>query len=74
MNAMNAQERIRKALKSLMSDGEANACQVFKGYNMGTGKTGWHFARFGQSATFIGNNLVEALEWIEVEEDQRRNF
>ena len=64
---MKTQDQIRKALKSLMSDGEANACQIFRGYSMTTGETGWHFARFGQTATFIGNSLREALQWIEDE-------
>lgn len=71
---MSAKEKIRRALKAIMDDGEANACQVFRGYSMTTACTGWHFARFGQSATFIGDNVAEALEWIESEADNRRNF
>ena len=71
---MIAESKIREALKALMDDGEANACRIWKGYDMGTGETGWHFAQFGQSATFIGDNLAEAIEWIESEADNRRNF
>ena len=67
-----AKSKIREALKALMDDGEANACRVWKGYDMGTGLTGWHFTRFGQTATHIGRNLAEALEWIESEADQQR--
>lgn len=62
---MNAKQKIREALKTIMSDGEANACQIWKAYSMTTGETGWHFVRFGQTATFIGNSLEEALQWFE---------
>lgn len=71
---MNAKETIRKALKNLMSDGEANACEIWKGYDMGTGMTGWHYKRFGQTATFIGSNLSDALEWIECLADERKHL
>ena len=61
---MNASEQIHQALKSIMSEGEANACRIWKGYDIGTGETGWHYQRFGQTATFIGDNLAEALATI----------
>ena len=62
---MNASEQIHQALKSIMSDGEANACRIWKGYDMGTGESGWHYQRFGQTATFIGSNVAEALATID---------
>jgi hypothetical protein len=58
---MNATEEIQQALKGIMSDGEANACRIWKGYDVGTGETGWHYQRFGQTATYIGVNVAEAL-------------
>lgn len=58
---MNATEKIIEALKGIMSDGEANACRVWKGYDVGTGETGWHYEKFGKTATFIGANVIEAL-------------
>lgn len=58
---MNAIEKIIEALKGIMSDGEANACRIWKGYDVGTGETGWHYQRFCQTAAFIGSNLAEAL-------------
>jgi hypothetical protein len=61
---MNAKTKIRMALRDIMSDGEANACEIWKGYDMGTGLTGWHYKRFGHTATFAGDNLREALDFI----------
>lgn len=61
---MNATQQIHEALKGIMPDNEANACNIWKGYDVGTGETGWHYQRFGQTATFIGANLDEALATI----------
>lgn len=71
---MNAKQTIQEALKTIMSDGEANACEIWKSFNNGTGLTGWHYRRFGQTATFIGSNLTEAIEWIEALADERKHF
>lgn len=68
---MKAQQQIKEALKKIMSEGEANACQVFKGYDVGTGLTGWHFIRFGSTATYLGDNLPDALETIDRIEEER---
>lgn len=62
---MNAKETIRQALKKIMSDGEANACQIWKGYSPSTGLTGWHYIPFGSTAVFLGANAQEALEAVE---------
>lgn len=70
---MNAAETIRTALKGIMDEGEANACHIRKGYEASTGENGWHYTRFGGTATFIGGNLTEALEWIENLADERRH-
>ena len=62
---MNAAQQIVEALKTIMPEGEANAAQVFKGYDMGTGQTGWHYTPFGGTAVFLGSNAAEALATIE---------
>ena len=54
-------KQVEQALRGIMSAGEANACRIWKGYDMGTGETGWHYQKFGQTATFIGASLSEAL-------------
>jgi hypothetical protein len=71
---VDAKTRIREALKQIMSEGEANACEVFKGYEASTNWSGWHYIRFGGTATFIGANLAEALKWIENLADERKQF
>lgn len=69
---MNAEQKIRKALNGIMSSGEANACRIWKGYDVGTGETGWHYQQFGRTATFIGDNVTEAVEWIEALAEERQ--
>ena len=61
---MNAKARIQEALKRIMSEGEANACQIWKGYDAGTWQTGWHYEPFGRTATCLGNSVTEALQTI----------
>lgn len=62
---MNAEQTIREALKGIMSEGEANACRIWKGYDVGTGLTGWHIAEFGHGANYYGKNLSDTLATIE---------
>ncbi len=62
---MDAESTIREALKKIMSDGEANACRIWKGYDVGTGLTGWHIAEFGHGANYYGKNLADALATID---------
>jgi len=63
---MNAKQRIQEALKSIMSEGEANACRVFKGYaySGATENTGWHYQPFNGQPVHLGTSLDEALETI----------
>lgn len=68
---MTAENQIRHRLELLMPVADANACGIFKGYSHNTGKTGWHYIRFGRTATFIGTNLADALKWIEAEFDHQ---
>ena len=62
---MTTEQQINQALKRIMSEGEANACRIFKGFDWGTGQTGWHYIPFGQTAVFLGGNAAEAMETIE---------
>jgi hypothetical protein len=59
---MSAASKIRKALKNIMSEGEANACRVEKGflYDGSQQRNGWHFTRFNSTPTFLGSNESEA--------------
>jgi hypothetical protein len=49
-----------------MDVGEANACAVWKGYDVSTDSNGWHCVPFGRRPIFIGRSLREALEWVEM--------
>ena len=70
-----AKQRIEAALYSIMSQDEANACVVWKGYDVATNETGWHCVPFGQTATFLGESLAEALEMIaQIAEERNRVF
>lgn len=53
---MTAKEKIREALTTIMSEGEANACDIYKNWG------GWHYCRFGKNPIYIGANLEEALQ------------
>jgi len=70
---MNTKQAIRKALKSIMSEGEANAANIFKGWAYdGYGQHyGWHFTRFGGHTTYLGASKAEALAFIEQVADYR---
>lgn len=62
---MNAAQQIREMLKEVYEDGDVNAMQIWKGYDAGTGRTGWHYRWFGCSAQYMGNSVAEAREYIE---------
>ena len=62
---MTTKQQISAALKTIMPEGEANACQIFKGYDMSTGQTGWHYRPFNGTGVFLGSNAAEALAAIE---------
>lgn len=56
---------IKKHLTKIMTEGDVSAGWVLRGYNVGTGKTGWHFVPFGQQAIYLGKNAKEARETID---------
>lgn len=62
MNAMNA---IKNMLKEVYEDGDVNAMEIFKGFAVNTGQSGWHFRQFGRlELTYLGKSVVEARETI----------
>jgi hypothetical protein len=64
---MATKSKIRKALESIMSKGEANACDIRKGYhyNGSTEESGWYYRPFNREPVTLGKNESEALEMIE---------
>jgi hypothetical protein len=64
---MNGVAKIRKALKSIMSEGEANAASIYKGY--GHRGEGWYVQPFGENAQYYGSSVAEALEIIQERAD-----
>ncbi len=72
---MSAISKIRRALKSIMSDGEASACHIDNGYQYDGSqqRKGWHFTKFNSTPTFLGHNVNEALETIEQIKEERNS-
>jgi len=70
---MTAREKIRKALEQIMRSDEANACAIWKGYDIATGCSGWHIVPFGSTAQYLGSSLSKALETIAAIADSRDN-
>ena len=70
---MSAISKIRQGLKSIMTEGEANACRINNGYQHDGSqqRKGWHFTKFNSTPTFLGRNVSEALEAIEQIKDER---
>lgn len=63
---MNAGQQITAMLKEVYGDGEVNAMQIWKGYDVGTGRNGWHYKEFGRSeAHYLGKSVEEAREYVE---------
>lgn len=56
---------IREKLATVYSKGEANAMNIFKGYEVSTHQNGWHFVPLNRTAVFLGKSQKEAIETIE---------
>lgn len=69
---MSAKSVIREALGKVYGKPEATAMNIFKGYDVGTGRDGWHFVPFGRTATHLGKSQAEALEMIEQIAEEKR--
>ena len=63
---MKVRDRIRKALESIMTEGEAEAAQVYKGndYSGVIQAYGWWYRMFNRQPTYLGTSLSEALATI----------
>lgn len=72
---MSSTGKIREALKSIMSEGEASACDVRKGYhyNGSTEVNGWYYRPFNGQPVSLGKNEAEALETIELIAEERES-
>lgn len=70
---MNAGQKVAKMLKDVYPDGEVNAAQIWKGYDVGTGRIGWHYQPFGETAQYVGRNLNEVQEYVEDIEASRES-
>ena len=69
---MNAAQKIKNILKEVYEDGDVNAMTIWKGYDVSTGRTGWHYRWFGRSeAHCMGNSVEEAREYIADEANSR---
>ena len=70
---MDAQSKIRQAMKEIYDSGTINAAQVYKGTDYGGAiqATGWWMKLFGQNPTYLGKSVAEALETIEQIHDSR---
>ena len=71
---MKAQDKIREALKTFfMDDGDANACQIYKGtdYDGAIQAYGWWYRPFNAQPVHLGKSISEALETIEAIADEK---
>lgn len=69
-----AMQKIREMLKEIYPDGEVNAMQIAKGWNVSTGRTGWHATEFGRSdAMYMGKSLKEVAEFIDAVKSGRED-
>jgi excisionase family DNA binding protein len=64
---MTAKSRIQDALKTIMDEGDANACDVYRGYDYDGSieAMGWWYRPFNRQAVYLGKSLGEALSTIE---------
>lgn len=73
---MSVASKIRQALSSIMSEGEANACNIQKGYHYDGSResNGWYYTPFGRGPVSLGKNEAEALETIEQIAEERAYY
>ena len=64
---MNGKQKIIKALRSVMGEGDASATRVYKGhgYSGAIEATGWWAEPFNQQPMYLGASVDAALEEIE---------
>jgi hypothetical protein len=71
---MNAGQKVVKMLKEVYLEGEVNAAQIWKGYDVGTGRSGWHYQPFGQNAQYVGASVAEVKEYVRSVLDDREYY
>ena len=60
-----ARETVKALLKTTYDDADVNAMQIWKGYDVSTGRTGWHIQWFGTSgAEYIGGSVSEVEDFV----------
>lgn len=58
-------ETVKALLKTIYEDADVNAMQIWKGYDVSTGRTGWHIQWFGTSgAEYIGGSVSEVEDFV----------
>jgi len=62
---MTGTERIKNALGTVMSEGEANACEVWRGWDPAGQGYGWWYKPFGEIAQPLGVTIAEAIDQIQ---------
>ena len=70
---MSAKSRIKDALETIMTAGEAQACKIYKGndYDGQIQAYGWWYKPFNRSPGYLGTSVPEALDTIEDIESSR---
>lgn len=61
---MKSSDKIKKALSTIMPEGDANACEVWKGWGWGQDSFCWWYKPFGRAAQALGGTVDEALDTI----------
>jgi len=65
MSKQNAKEMVRALLKTVFDDGDVDAAQIWRDYEISTGHTGWHIQWFGTSgAEYIGGSVSEVEDYV----------
>jgi len=60
MIRQSAEQKIREMLKEVYEEGDVNAAEIFKGFAIDTGKSGWHLRFFDRSDhIYLGANITE---------------
>ena len=70
---MSVKSKIRAALKNIMGEGEANACDIRKGYHYDGSQesNGWYYKPFNRQPVSLGRSENEALEAIDQIKESR---
>jgi len=68
----NAKAQVKKELKKAFDSGRVEAMEVFKGFAVDTGATGWHYKEFGRSEHhYMGKSVEDVKEYVEQVKEYR---